>query len=115
MGQVALSGRTVNQRAARLMADTLVWDIHGCMPLRPEDESFLPQLARYRRSGVDVVCLNVGFDAVPWENTVRMLAQFRHWLAAHPDDYLLVHSIADVHRAKPERKLAVMFDIEGGV
>ena len=34
--------------------DTLVWDNHGCMPLRPLDESFLPQLQRYRAAGVPV-------------------------------------------------------------
>ena len=39
----------------RLLSRTLVWDNHGCMPLRPEDLSFLPSLARYRKSGVRAV------------------------------------------------------------
>lgn len=84
------------------------------MPLRPADTSFLPQLARYARSGTNIVSLNVGFDAVPWENTVRMLASFRHWIRQHPDAYLLIDSVDDILRAKAEHKLGVTFDIEGG-
>lgn len=94
--------------------EPLVWDNHACMPLRPDDESFLPQLERYRRAGVTVVCLNVGFDAVPWENTLRMLGLFRSWVRQHSDRYLLVESTADVARARAENKLGVFFDIEGG-
>jgi hypothetical protein len=36
------------------------------------------------------VSLNVGFDALPWENTVRMLAHFRSWVRQHPDRYALI-------------------------
>jgi membrane dipeptidase len=84
------------------------------MPLRPDDDRFLPQLERYRRAGANIVSLNVGFDAVPWENTVRMLAHFRHWVRQHSADYILIDTVADVTRAKNEGKLGVMFDIEGG-
>lgn len=101
-------------RAAAVMRDSLVWDNHGCMAMRPMDESFLPQLERYRQAGVNIVALNVGFDVVPWENTVRMLAQFRHWVYVHPDDYLLVATVADIERVKATGKLGVFFNIEGG-
>jgi membrane dipeptidase len=84
------------------------------MPLRPDDDTFLPQLARYRRAGTDVVSLNVGFDAVPWENTVRMLAHFRHWVRQHSADYILIDTVGDVMQAKAEGKLGISFDIEGG-
>ena len=104
----------ISPRAAALLRDALVWDDHGCMPLRPDDATFLPQLARYARSGANVVSLNVGFDAVPWENTVRMLAHFRHWVRQHSDEYVLIDSVDDVLRAKAEGKLGVTFDIEGG-
>lgn len=104
----------ITPRTRSLLRDALVWDNHGCMPLRPDDETFLPQLERYRRAGVDVIALNVAFDAVPWENTVRMLAHFRHWLREHADDYVPVETVADVERARREGKLAVTFDIEGG-
>ena len=105
---------TVSAHTEALLRHALVWDDHGCMPLRPDDESFLPQLARYAQAGFNVVSLNVGFDAVPWENTVRMLAQFRHWVGQHLDEYVLIRSVDDVLRAKAQDKLGVTFDIEGG-
>jgi len=101
-------------KTGRLLRDTLVWDNHGCMPLRPGDSSFLPQLARYRASGVDTVSLNVGFDALPRENTLGVLNHFREWLMARPEEYVLVDKVDDVIRARAEGKLSVSFDIEGG-
>jgi hypothetical protein len=57
---------------AALVDGCSLLDNHSCMPLRPLDESFLPQLKRYRRANVQVVTLNVGFgeqtsgyDSVP--------------------------------------------------
>lgn len=97
----------------QLLAEAIVWDNHACLPLRPHDERFLPQLARYRATGVTVVGVNVGFDVENIETHVRMLARFRHWLAERPDDYVLVRSVADVHRAKATGRLGVFFDIEG--
>ncbi|MBI4500484.1 MAG: membrane dipeptidase [Gemmatimonadetes bacterium] len=114
MKSSSLSGRKSSGTLARVMARAVVWDNHGCMPLRADDDTFLPQLRRYRDAGVDVVSLNVGFDAVPWENTLRMLAHFRRWVQQHDAEYVLVQSVADVRRAKRERKLAVTFDVEGG-
>lgn len=114
MGAISRHTESIDPAVTALLARSLVWDNHGCMPLRPGDEAFLPQLARYRESGVDVVSLNVGFDAVPWHQTVAMLAHFRCWLRGRPDEYVLVSDVADIERAKREGKLAVTFDIEGG-
>lgn len=114
MGAVRHSIETLNPQTAALLADTLVWDNHTCMPLRPEDESFLPQLLRYRDAGVNVVSINVGFDAVPWENTFAMLALFRRWFGARPQDYVLVEKVADIELARRSGRLGVLFDIEGG-
>ena len=100
-------------RARALVEDALVWDNHGCLPMRPHDESFLPQLARYRRAGVDHVSLNVGFGDMGIEAHVRMIATLRHWLSMHPDEYLLVQTVADVERAHSGGRLGVSFDIEG--
>jgi membrane dipeptidase len=96
-----------------LLRDSLVWDNHACMPLRPDDDSFLPQLERARRTGVNVISVNIGFGDDSVEQHVRMLAQLRHWIGARPDDYLLVHTVADIERARREGKLGVCFDIEG--
>lgn len=92
----------------------VVWDNHGCMPLRPNDASFLPELQRYRAGGVTTVTLNVGFDAVDWHLTFEMLAAFRRWIGARPEDYVLVESAADVELARDSGRLGVLFDIEGG-
>lgn len=99
--------------AHQLVRDQLVFDSHGCMPLRHDDETFLPQLERYRESGVDVVFINVGFGDDGIEQHTRMLAHFRRWLAQRPNDYALATSVAAVKRARSEGKLAVGFDIEG--
>jgi len=102
-------------KAAALMKSTVVWDNHGCMPLRPGDESFLPQLERYRQAGVNAVTLNVGFDGVPWQTSFEMLGTFRRWISARAESYLLVESVADFESARATGRLGVLFDIEGGV
>lgn len=99
--------------ARRLIDATPVWDHHACMPLRPLDPSFLPQLARHKAAGFDAVTLNVGFGEQGPEAHLRMLAALRHWLLARPDDYLLLLEADDVERARSTRRLAVGFDIEG--
>lgn len=97
-----------------LMKEMLVWDNHGCMPLRANDERFLPQLARYRNAGVDVVTLNVGYDGVPWQNTADVAIAFRRYVETHPDEYLMIDSVQDIQTAHESHRLGVSFDIEGG-
>lgn len=100
-------------QASNLLQDSLVWDNHGCMPLRPFDTEFLPQLDRYRASGVDVAVINIGFGEQGIEDHVRMLASYRRWLKQHADQYLIVETVDDIERARTEGKLAVAFDMEG--
>lgn len=100
-------------QAKALMNTCLVWDNHGCMPLRPGDDSFLPQLERCRRTGVDVVMLNVGFGDQGIEEHIRMLASLRAWLLARPAEYVLIDGVEDIERARSSGRLAVGFDIEG--
>lgn len=114
MGALEHTAAGSDPRLLKLFQTSLIWDNHGCMPLRPDDETFLPQLARYRSAGVDVVSLNVGFDSLPWEHTVRMLAHFRSWVRRHPDQYALIDTVEDIEAARRAGKLAVSFDIEGG-
>jgi len=100
-------------KAQELLNQSLVWDNHACMPLRPQDDSFLDQLQRAHRTGVNVVALNVGFGPQTLQDHLRMLAAFRHWLAARSDRYVLASSLADIDQARRDGKLAVFFDIEG--
>lgn len=99
--------------AADLIASKLVWDNHGCMPLRPFDERFLPQLERYRDAGVDIVFLNVGFGEQGIEDHVRVLAHFRRWLSLRRKDYLIVETVGDIERARISGRLAIGFNLEG--
>lgn len=101
-------------RSRRLMSETLVWDNHACMPLRPDDDRFLPQLQRYRETGVNVVTLNVGFDGVPWQTNFDMLDAFRRWIGARPSEYVQIETVADIESARQTGRLGVLFDIEGG-
>jgi membrane dipeptidase len=101
-------------RARALLRSGIVWDNHACMPLRPGDVSFLPQLERVRQAGIDVVSLNVSFDVVDPNDAFPMLGTFRDWIRKHPQDYLLADTVADIEAAKAQGRLAVVFDIEGG-
>lgn len=102
----------IDTRTAALLRSTIVWDNHGCMPLRADD-SFLPQLERYRKAGVTVASLNVGYAKVSWTDHLRVLSYMRQWIARRPDIYRLIATTGDVHLCKSEGKLGIVFDIEG--
>ena len=97
-----------------LLQKHLVWDNHGCLPLRPGDETVLPQLERYRASGVNVVTLNICWDGVSPELAVPVATTFRRWVAERTDRYLLVETVEDLDRARATSRLGVLFDVEGG-
>ena len=101
-------------RAARLFAESLTWDNHTCTTITPGKPESLRELARFRGIGVDVVTLNVGFDAMPPDTSLRLLADFRRWIHQHPQDYLLVSTVADLDTARRSGRLGVCFNIEGG-
>src|SRR6266404_4439989 len=104
----------VSERTRALLKKTLCWDNHACMPLRPGDVTFLPQLERVRKAGVSLVSLNVSFDVVDPNEAFAMLATFRQWIQQHGEPYVLADTVADIEAAKAQGKLAVVFDIEGG-
>jgi membrane dipeptidase len=96
-----------------LINSMTVWDNHACMPLRPDDQSYLPQLERYRSEGYTVVSLNIGFDLTDVENNFRMLSSFRSWVESHPDELMLIQDYEDIARAKSTGRLGICFDLEG--
>ena len=99
--------------ASRILESCLVWDNHACMPLRPDDHSFLPQLERLSIVGINVVSLNIGFGTQTKAEHLAMLESFHRWLGSRPDDYRVVYTVEDVDLARREGKLAVLFDVEG--
>ena len=103
-----------NSSTARQLIDAVpVWDHHACLPLRPNDPAFLPQLARHKAAGFDAITVNIGFGEQGPEEHLRMIAALRHWLMARPEEYLLLLEADDVERARSTGRLAVGFDIEG--
>lgn len=105
----------ISTRVNNVLHRSLVWDNHACMPLRPDDKQFLPQLIRHKSAGANVVILNVSCDCDVISQPFEMIESFRSWISAKPEDYLLGSSVADIQKAKREGKLAVFFDIEGGI
>jgi membrane dipeptidase len=99
-------------RAASLIRSSLVWENHCCMPFDDAPE-WMCQLSRYRRSGFDVVHVNVGDSDIPLEGMVRTTAAFRAWLRERPDEYVIVTSAEDIEAAHASGRLGVCFDIEG--
>jgi membrane dipeptidase len=97
--------------AAALHADALVWDDHS--GFEPSPLADLDQLERWRASGVDHLSVNVGYDVMTWQATIRTLADFRRRIALRPDRYLLVETADDVLRARASGLLGITFDLEG--
>jgi membrane dipeptidase len=103
----------LKRRAAALHADALVWDSHVCLPLHPDAD--LDGLARHQGAGVDFVSVNIGMDMNPLAQIMPVIASFRAQLRARPERFVAVRDAGDVLRAKAAGKLAVAFDLEGGV
>jgi membrane dipeptidase len=94
-----------------LYADSLVWDAHaGVFPSPGVDLNLLDQ---WQNNGVDYVSINVGFDVMPWQDTLATLAAFRRWLLLNNDRFTSVRRVEDIDTARSQGKLAVGFDIEG--
>src|SRR5262245_712914 len=98
-------------RAARLYPGAIVWDDHAGFALDPSAD--LSKLAIWRHAGVNYLSINVGFDVMRWNDTIKVLAAFRRWIAAHPDEYRLVGNVEQILEAKRDDRLAVTFDFEG--
>lgn len=98
--------------AERLYAEALVWDQHGCLPLRADEES-VELLQLYRDAGVDHVSINVGMDVTSTEDAFRILSAFRRGIRRHADRFVVARTAADVEAARAAGRLALTFDLEG--
>lgn len=87
------------------------WEAHACLPLVPGQD--MSGLHRYRAAGFHHVSINVGMDMTPFATVVQTLADFRAWLARHEAHFCLVGTVADIHQAREQGRLAVSFDLEG--
>ena len=89
------------------------WESHVCLPLHPQ-ASFEP-IERLRAQGVHYACVNVGMDMNPLSQIMSVIAGYRASIAAQPERYLLVGSVADIARAKANGQIAIGFDLEGSM
>lgn len=100
-----------SQQSASTTAYPLQWEAHACLPLVPGQS--MARLMRYRDAGFHHVSVNVGMDMTPFTTVIRVIAGFRQWLALHAASFTLVGTVAELHHAREQRKLAVSFDLEG--
>lgn len=107
----AAEGVDPRSRAETLLREALVWDAHA--GVGPNPDVNLEGLSSWEEAHVNFLSLNIGYDAVPWGNTIRSVAAYRHWLEQRPDRFVLVETTDDVLRAKREGKVAIAFDLEG--
>jgi membrane dipeptidase len=103
---------TSEPRSYSPLVTALVWDNHGCLPLRTDIDP-LPLLERYRNAGVNIVSVNIGYADMSWTDHLKVLAHLRRSIAHRPDHYRLVSTVADIRACKSEARLGVLFDVEG--
>ena len=89
------------------------WDSHACLIVHP-DEDFT-RISRFADWGYSFVSVNVGMDMIPNSQIMATIESFRRQIDEHADKYVLTKTVADVDNAKKNGKLAVAFDLEGGL
>lgn len=89
------------------------WDAHMCLPLHPQ-ASFEP-IDQLRTGGLNYVSINVGMDMNPVSQILQVIAGYRANIAAHPDKYVQVNSVADIERARAGGQIGIGFDLEGAM
>ncbi len=99
-------------QATRLYEQALVWDAHS--GFAPSPDADLGGLAAWKDAGVGFLSVNVGYDVMPWGETVKTLAAFRRWIAAS-EDYVLVDRAREIESVRSQGRMAIAFDIEGAL
>jgi membrane dipeptidase len=112
MGAGDITNPEIGGRTRALLRSAVLWDNHTCISLRADDES-LQKLEHFRDAGVTVVSVNVGFGRMPWADHVYTISKMRRWITLRPDRFKLISTVSDVYRCKAERKLGIVFDVEG--
>ena len=101
----------MSARIESLYDEILIWDAHA--GVFPSPQVDLDLLQNWHLNNVNYISINVGFDLMPWTDTLATLAAYRRWISINTDKYTLANCIDDIDRAKSAGKLAVGFDIEG--
>ena len=73
--------------------DVFVWDAHAGFELRCVDD--LKALRIWKNSGVNFLSIDVGYDANPWQKTIKAQSHARDWLA-RTEGYRVVGTMHDI-------------------
>lgn len=90
----------------------LIWDNHACLPFQL-DGGGVAALARHRSAGTHVVSVNLGDANVDYDSVLRLAQHYRAIVAAHPSQFMMADTVADIDQARQTGRLAVAFDLEG--
>ena len=96
---------------ADISSTALIWDCHAGTAPHPDVD--LSCLSAWQDSGVDFISMNIGFDAMGWENCLATAVSYRDQVLALPEIAVLARTLDDVASAKANGRIAVAFDIEG--
>ncbi len=88
----------------------LIWDAHAGFELRTVED--LATLAIWKEAGVNFLSVNVGYDVISWQDTVKALSLARDWVRK-TDGYRLAGTAEELDQAVAAGEMAVAFDIEG--
>jgi len=120
-----MTGWDVGGPAEALHRDMLVWDnifpfgnnwLLSWMVPGANIGSFEPKyinLARYGRSGANIVGLTVSGDDSDSGITMRILAKELSFIRENPDTYILIETADDVLRAMRENKVGLILNFQG--
>lgn len=89
----------------------MIWDNHVCLPFNPL-EKWIDEILRHKKSGFDVISLNVGDGKNTLGDIKSNVYNFQSMIASR-NDIALCHDYSSVQIAVDEGKLAVIFDVEG--
>jgi membrane dipeptidase len=106
-----MSEPAVQQRAAALYRDALVWDM--VFPLEPWCGNDYDKLGRYHAAGFDLVSITLAGDNHNISEGIQRVAAARAYVLARPDRFRLVERAEDVDEARRSGRLAVGFHLEG--
>ncbi len=101
------------QTAKSVLDSSVVWDNHVCITTRRSGAPWVRQISRAHAAGFSFLSLNIGDSDIPLDTVIRLAAEFRAFVRANHEKYVMAATPADIRRAKAENKTAIAFDLEG--
>lgn len=104
------------ERAKRIHQQAIIIDALGGHIVAPEPPPIdgKSYLERLLSSGMTAVNITVAAHADSFETALGKMYAYFNLMEARPDDTLQVETVADIHRAKEEGKIGIMFGLQTG-